>query len=727
MAGEKAAKPAASDPGRAAHYLTFGDRLFRAGNLKKAEERYLQARSAAPDLAAPQLRLAQIALARGHYTEAANRLREAETAQPGWLVTAPDIQAIYGEPAEFLRQLARLESYVQSHPDDRDAWLVLGAQWFLSGRTAAGRRRLPAAQRSQPQARRRPGRVPRRQQSGRASDAEKSASRRRPIDARRERSTSVRLRTHARDRSLLRRRLPDRLALSSRSRRDRRRGSSYLLGMVDRAVVGYEPFFDVKLVVFPEFAHAAPIYETVEELRDRLAVPIPNEHTDRYVAEGAGAGRLHPDRDVPRGRSAGGRASVFNTTCLIGPDGLLSRYRKVNPWLPWEVHASPHDLPGYDEPLFPVVETEIGRLGAAICYDWLFPEAIRALALGGAEVLIRVSAYMDPWGATPPMDWWTLFNRARAVENFAFVVAANQGASAANYPPFSWPGGSMIVDFDGRILAQADPGPARRSSSARSTWRPCGPSGGGGAAIICFPTSGPKPILTSTPGPSIAPADARREPARSCRSSTAAASIPSSSRRPSRRASSSDSIHHLEEHDDASANRSAPRRRLDHGDRPAGRLGLPVDEPEPDPTAPAAQLPAEPAEPAPDPLKNEIPPGRARQPVMAAHFEGLGHMEQYEYAQGRRGVPRGPRAGPGLDSRLDQPGDRAAERHAASRPRRPRRPAARAAPDNFDEALELLGRGPRRDPDNPPRPFLPGHHPRAAGRAWPRPTGTSSA
>jgi predicted amidohydrolase len=60
------------------------------------------------------------------------------------------------------------------------------------------------------------------------------------------------------------------------------------------------------------------------------------------------------------------------------------------------------------------------------------------------------------------MDWWTLFNRARAVENFAFVVAANQGASASNYPPFSWPGGSMVVDFDGRILAQADPGPGEK-------------------------------------------------------------------------------------------------------------------------------------------------------------------------------------------------------------------------------------------------------------------------
>ena len=70
---------------------------------------------------------------------------------------------------------------------------------------------------------------------------------------------------------------------------------------------------------------------------------------------------------------------VFNTTCLIGPEGLLYKYRKVNPWIPWEVHASPHDLAGYAEPLFPVADTEIGSLGCAICYDWLFPEAIREL------------------------------------------------------------------------------------------------------------------------------------------------------------------------------------------------------------------------------------------------------------------------------------------------------------------------------------------------------------
>src|SRR5439155_25687506 len=57
---------------------------------------------------------------------------------------------------------------------------------------------------------------------------------------------------------------------------------SHMLAMIDRAVVGYAPFFPVRLVAFPEFAHAAPVYPTAQELLDRLAVPVPNEHTDRY-------------------------------------------------------------------------------------------------------------------------------------------------------------------------------------------------------------------------------------------------------------------------------------------------------------------------------------------------------------------------------------------------------------------------------------------------------------
>jgi len=60
-----------------------------------------------------------------------------------------------------------------------------------------------------------------------------------------------------------------------------------MLEMIDSAVLGYDPFFPVRLVVFPEFAQTPPVYFTVEELRERLAVPIPNEHTDRYTARRA--------------------------------------------------------------------------------------------------------------------------------------------------------------------------------------------------------------------------------------------------------------------------------------------------------------------------------------------------------------------------------------------------------------------------------------------------------
>jgi predicted amidohydrolase len=231
--------------------------------------------------------------------------------------------------------------------------------------------------------------------------------------------------------------------------------------MARNAIVGYEPFFDVRLITFPEFAHGVPIHDEPSRLLKHLAVEIPNQHTDQYHALCREYGVfiqtgsfLERDDRYP--------GAVFNTTLLIGPDGILSKYRKVNPWIPWEVHASPHDFPDYDEPMFPVAETEIGRIGAAICYDWLFPEPTRELTFNGAEILVRVSAYMDPWGATQPMDWWTLFNRARAAENTVYVVASNQAADMKNYPPFSWPGGSMVVDYDGRVLAQADPGPGEK-------------------------------------------------------------------------------------------------------------------------------------------------------------------------------------------------------------------------------------------------------------------------
>lgn len=234
-----------------------------------------------------------------------------------------------------------------------------------------------------------------------------------------------------------------------------------MLEMIDFGIEGYAPFYPLRLFVFPEFAHTGPAYHTLKELHDHLAMPIPNEHTERYIEKAKEqniyiqtGSFLEKDDKYP--------GAVFNTTVLIGPDGILSRYRKINPFLPLELHTSPHDIPDYEEELFPVADTPIGKMGAVICYDWLFPENLRQLAFNGAEILIRVSAYMEPFGPKAPMDWWTVVNRCRALENMCYVVASNQGATMRNFPPYSWPGGSMVVDFDGRILTEADPGSGER-------------------------------------------------------------------------------------------------------------------------------------------------------------------------------------------------------------------------------------------------------------------------
>ena len=49
--------------------------------------------------------------------------------------------------------------------------------------------------------------------------------------------------------------------------------------IIEQTVVGYEPFFDVRLLAFPEFAHSIPAYTTVSELLENLAIEIPNGHT----------------------------------------------------------------------------------------------------------------------------------------------------------------------------------------------------------------------------------------------------------------------------------------------------------------------------------------------------------------------------------------------------------------------------------------------------------------
>jgi deaminated glutathione amidase len=98
-----------------------------------------------------------------------------------------------------------------------------------------------------------------------------------------------------------------------------------------------------------------------------------------------------------------------------------------------------------------VVDTPIGKLGLAICYDVRFPELFRHLSARGAEVLVLPSAFTVPTGRAH----WEVLLRARAVENLCYLLAPAQTGHHANGRETY--GHSMIVEPWGEVLAsQAD-------------------------------------------------------------------------------------------------------------------------------------------------------------------------------------------------------------------------------------------------------------------------------
>jgi predicted amidohydrolase len=130
---------------------------------------------------------------------------------------------------------------------------------------------------------------------------------------------------------------------------------------------------------------------------------------------------------------------------------VVLRYRKVNNWIPTETFASPDLIADYDEELFPVADTPLGVLGCLTCYDAIFPETYRELAMKGAKVVLLANAYPSPWQAEPPTNWLTVVPQVRSLENCVYTVNVNQGGDLS---PLQFNGGSAIFDWEGRILAQ---------------------------------------------------------------------------------------------------------------------------------------------------------------------------------------------------------------------------------------------------------------------------------
>ena len=250
------------------------------------------------------------------------------------------------------------------------------------------------------------------------------------------------------------------------------------LELIDYAArrMGFPKYAPVKLILFPEVFlqgwpyDLEPYSNLFEKVANDVAIQIPGEETE-LLAEKARKYNVYIAGTAHEVTPELGPDYPFNCAFIIDPEGeVIYKHHKYAPYMITGGYdaVSPHDI--YDKYLeimdgkygrkkgdivscfFPVVETDIGKLGYIICNEGFFIEHSKALGLQGCEVMLRSSGVLEPEGS-PPQQSWEITNRAAAFFNMMYVVACAPGDLFVKGQPINvYPGQSMIVDFHGALL-----------------------------------------------------------------------------------------------------------------------------------------------------------------------------------------------------------------------------------------------------------------------------------
>jgi predicted amidohydrolase len=169
-------------------------------------------------------------------------------------------------------------------------------------------------------------------------------------------------------------------------------------------------------------------------------------------------------------------ADRYNAAVTLSGDGILGSYRKVHQPLGENLcYKAGSEYQAFDTP--------VGRIGMQICYDKAFPEAARALALDGAEIIASLSAWPTARTATVPDledDRWKhrfdIYDQARALENQVVWVASNQ---AGTFGSLRFVCSAKIVGPGGDIIASAGVQPGLATAAIDITERVEAARGGG--------------------------------------------------------------------------------------------------------------------------------------------------------------------------------------------------------------------------------------------------------
>ena len=191
------------------------------------------------------------------------------------------------------------------------------------------------------------------------------------------------------------------------------------------------------LVVMPECMLSGYAFDSRQQ-----ALPVALTLEDSVFVELSKAAAEH-DLMLSLGFLERNGDKLHNAAALIGPDGIIGNYRKIHlPHLGIDRYVDRGDIP------YRPIDAGAAKIGLGICYDCSFPEPMRLLALGGADIIALGTNW--PNGAAHTA---AIVPPARSMENHYFFVAANRVGEENG---FGFCGHSSICGPDGIVLAKSE-------------------------------------------------------------------------------------------------------------------------------------------------------------------------------------------------------------------------------------------------------------------------------
>ncbi len=191
---------------------------------------------------------------------------------------------------------------------------------------------------------------------------------------------------------------------------------------------------NVDLLVFPELATSGYMFASSEQLAN-CAEASTGETCTAFALLAA-----KKNTSYVIGFPEKTKQGVFNSAMLINPDKSVYIYRKTHLFYEEKLWFLPGDS-GFN--VFPAKENVM--LGMMICFDWIFPESARSLALAGANIIVHPANLVLPWCQKAMLT--------RSLENRVFSMTANRtGTDIINNQSLTFTGASQIVSPAGEVL-----------------------------------------------------------------------------------------------------------------------------------------------------------------------------------------------------------------------------------------------------------------------------------